>query len=104
MTQKFLLNNIAVDAATADADGVATLGSAVNIDVGSVSLGGGTVSIFGSLDGGTTRTLLAFEDGTPMQVTSNGISQIARLANGYRLYAALTGSTAADSVTVQVVY
>ncbi len=104
MTQKFLLQNVSVDSSTANANGVPTLGSSVNIDVDSTSLGGGTVNIFGSLDLGVTRTLLNFDDGTPMQITANSISQISRLANGYQLYASLTGSAGASGVTVQVVY
>ena len=104
MSQKFLLDEVNVDTATANGDGVGTLGSAVNLDVQGVNFGGGTVSIFGSLDNGTTRTLLQFDDATPMQFIASGITQIARLANGYRLYASLGGSSGADGVSVRVIY
>jgi len=104
MTQKFLLEDVDADTATPNADGVYTLGSTVNIDVQAINFGGGTVNIFGSLDNGVTRTLLEFEDGTPVQILSDSIIQISRLAHAYRLYASLTGSTSPNNVTVQVVY
>ena len=95
-----ILDNISADASTADADGFNPQGSRANISVEG-DLGGGSVGIFASKDGGTTRFLLTYADGSPVTIVTTGsIIEINRLGMSWKIYAALAGSSGASGVTV----
>ena len=96
-----LLDNVSGDTSTADADGFNPRGAKTNIQVDG-TLGGASIFLYGSLDGGVTRVLLAFQDGSDAELITNTIVEVDRLAIGYKIYAQLVGGSP-SGVTVTAV-
>lgn len=94
-----LLNGV-----TEDTDGEAVFGdgSAKNLQVNSTDFGGGTVSIQGSLDSGTTWITLLKDDGNPASFTSNAFFGIRQFNPTVLVRAVLDGATDPDPVYVRM--
>lgn len=101
MAQIKLLDDVSTDSTTADADGFDPKGARFTITVlGTV--GGSSIAIQESLDGGTTRRTMTYDDGTDVILLDNGTIEVDRLPQGYLVYAALTGGSPSGVTVVCV--
>ncbi|KKM04824.1 hypothetical protein LCGC14_1760320 [marine sediment metagenome] len=91
----FLLESVSVDT---DGTAVNADGSNKTLCVWGTDFGGGTVSIEGSPDNGTTWILLQLINGADAQFTANTFKVIDRLGQGTLIRATLTSSSGADDV------
>lgn len=95
MTTQILLD--AVDTNT-DGAGFDTDGATKTLVVWGDDFGGGTVTVQGSPDKGTTWITLTIT-GSPVAFTANAIRFLERLGQGLQVRATLTGATSPSNVS-----
>jgi hypothetical protein len=93
-----LLQNVSVDT---DGAGIPADGGTKTLSIWATSFGGGSVTIQGSPDGGTTWITLTY-GGNPAIFTENTFRLINRLGQGLLIRAILTGSTGASNVNADL--
>jgi hypothetical protein len=94
----WLLEDISADA---NGTGVNADGGGKTVSIWATNFGGGTVTIQGSPDGGTTWITLT-EGGVAVAFIANAVRYIDRLGIGMQIRATLVGSAGADSVNVKL--
>lgn len=94
----FLLEDVDVDT---NGTGVYGDGGPKPIAIWATNFGGGTVTIQGSPDAGTTWVTLTV-DAVDATFTANAIRYVVRIGRGMQIRATLTGSAGADSVNVKI--
>lgn len=87
---KFLLQNVS---ANATGTAVENSGEEAILAIFATSFGGGTVTVEGTPNGGTTWITLTKKDGNPATFTANAFAVCFKIAQGYQIRARLTGST-----------
>lgn len=94
----WLLTDVSVDVNGTGVDGD---GSGKALAIWATDFGGGTVTIQGSPDGGTTWITLTV-DGAAATFTANAIRYLERIGQGMQIRAILSGSSGADAVNVRL--
>jgi hypothetical protein len=93
-----LLQSVSVDT---NGTGIPADGGSKTLSIWADNFGGGSVTIQGSPDGGTTWITLTY-GGNPAVFTSNTVRLINRLGQGMQVRATLTGSSGASNVNADL--